>query len=141
GPNALGYSKFLTDKLVDLGLRMRRFKTGTPARIHRDSIDFSVMELQNGDERITPFSFLNNELARKQEPCYLTRTNLNTHEIIKSNLGRSPMYAGEIDSTGARYCPSIEDKIVRFSDKESHQIFIEPAGESTKEMYIQGIST
>lgn len=141
GPNALGYSKFLTDKLVDLGLRMRRFKTGTPARIHRDSIDFSVMELQNGDERITPFSFLNNELARKQEPCYLTRTNLNTHEIIKSNLGRSPMYAGEIDSTGARYCPSIEDKIVRFSDKESHQIFIEPEGESTKEMYIQGIST
>lgn len=141
GPNALGYSKFLTDKLVDLGLRMRRFKTGTPARIHRDSIDFSVMEIQNGDERVTPFSFLNDELARKQEPCYLTRTNISTHEIIMNNLGRSPMYAGKIDSTGARYCPSIEDKIVRFSDKDSHQIFIEPEGESTKEMYIQGIST
>ena len=141
GPNALGYSKYLTDKLVDLGLRMRRFKTGTPARIHRDSIDFSVMEIQEGDKRVTPFSFLNDELSRKQEPCYLTRTNINTHEIIKENLGRSPMYAGQIDSTGARYCPSIEDKIVRFSDKDSHQIFIEPEGESTKEMYIQGIST
>ena len=141
GPNALGYSQYLTDKLVDLGLRMRRFKTGTPARIHRDSIDFSVMEIQEGDERITPFSFLNDSLEKKQEPCYLTRTNLGTHEIIMNNLKRSPMYSGDIDSTGARYCPSIEDKVVRFNDKESHQIFIEPEGENTKEMYIQGIST
>ena len=141
GPNALGYSKYLTDKLVDLGLRMRRFKTGTPARIHRDSIDFSVMEVQEGDERVTPFSFLNDSLEKEQEPCYLTRTNLGTHEIIMNNLKRSPMYSGDIDSTGARYCPSIEDKVVRFNDKESHQIFIEPEGENTKEMYIQGIST
>lgn len=141
GPNALGYSKHLTDKLVDLGLRMRRFKTGTPARIHRDSIDFSVMDIQEGDERITPFSFLNDSLEKVQEPCYLTRTNLSTHEIIMNNLKRSPMYAGGIESTGARYCPSIEDKVVRFNDKESHQIFIEPEGENTKEMYIQGIST
>ena len=141
GPNALGYSKYLTDKLVDLGLRMRRFKTGTPARIHRDSIDFSVMEVQEGDERVTPFSFLNDSLEKEQEPCYLTRTNIGTHEIIMNNLKRSPMYSGDIDSTGARYCPSIEDKVVRFNDKESHQIFIEPEGENTKEMYIQGIST
>ncbi|MGL5711877.1 MAG: tRNA uridine-5-carboxymethylaminomethyl(34) synthesis enzyme MnmG [Paraclostridium sp.] len=141
GPNALGYSQYLTDKLVDLGLRMRRFKTGTPARIHRDSIDFSVMDIQEGDERITPFSFLNDSLDKKQEPCYLTRTNIGTHEIIMNNLKRSPMYAGDIDSTGARYCPSIEDKVVRFNDKESHQIFIEPEGDNTKEMYIQGIST
>ena len=141
GPNALGYSKYLTDKLVDLGLRMRRFKTGTPARIHRDSIDFSFMEVQEGDERVTPFSFLNDSLEKEQEPCYLTRTNLGTHEIIMNNLKRSPMYSGDIDSTGARYCPSIEDKVVRFNDKESHQIFIEPEGENTKEMYIQGIST
>ena len=141
GPNALGYSKYLTDKLVDLGLRMRRFKTGTPARIHRDSIDFSVMEVQEGDERVTPFSFLNDSLEKEQDPCYLTRTNLGTHEIIMNNLKRSPMYSGDIDSTGARYCPSIEDKVVRFNDKESHQIFIEPEGENTKEMYIQGIST
>ena len=141
GPNALGYSKYLTDKLVELGLRMRRFKTGTPARIHRDSIDFSVMEVQEGDERVTPFSFLNDSLEKEQEPCYLTRTNLGTHEIIMNNLKRSPMYSGDIDSTGARYCPSIEDKVVRFNDKESHQIFIEPEGENTKEMYIQGIST
>lgn len=141
GPNALGYAKHLTEGLVNLGLNMRRFKTGTPARIHRDSIDFSVMSIQEGDEKVTPFSFLNDNLNIKQEPCYLTRTNLGTHDIIMSNLNRSAMYAGKVESTGARYCPSIEDKVVRFNDKESHQIFIEPEGLDTKEMYIQGIST
>ena len=141
GPNALAYSKYLTDHLVDLGLNMRRFKTGTPARIHRDSIDFSVMSIQEGDKKITPFSFLSENLEVDQEPCYLTRTNLKTHEIIMSNLNRTAMYSGEAQSTGARYCPSIEDKVVRFNDKESHQIFIEPEGRDTKEMYIQGIST
>ncbi len=141
GPNSLAYSKHLTEKLVDLGLNMRRFKTGTPARIHRDSIDFSVMDIQEGDSRITPFSFLTDEVNINQEPCYLTRTNLKTHEIINDNLDRTAMYSGKVEGTGARYCPSIEDKVVRFSDKESHQIFIEPEGLNTKEMYIQGIST
>lgn len=141
GPNALAYSKHLTDNLVELGLNMRRFKTGTPARIHRDSIDFSVMSIQEGDKKITPFSFLTENLDIDQEPCYLTRTNLKTHEIIMNNLNRTAMYSGQAQSTGARYCPSIEDKVVRFNDKESHQIFIEPEGRDTKEMYIQGIST
>ena len=141
GPNALGYAKDLTMSLVKLGLNMRRFKTGTPARIHRDSIDFSVMDIQEGDEKITPFSFLTENININQEPCYLTRTNTGTHDIIMDNLGRSAMYSGKVESTGARYCPSIEDKVVRFNDKESHQIFIEPEGLDTKEMYIQGIST
>ncbi|WP_027700836.1 tRNA uridine-5-carboxymethylaminomethyl(34) synthesis enzyme MnmG [Metaclostridioides mangenotii] len=141
GPNALGYAKNLTESLVNLGLRMRRFKTGTPARVHRDSIDFSVMEIQDGDEKITPFSFMSDNLQINQEPCYLTRTTENTKEVIMNNLNRSAMYSGEIDSTGARYCPSIEDKVVRFSDKTSHQLFIEPEGSDTKEMYVQGIST
>lgn len=141
GPNALGYAKHLTQSLVNLGLNMRRFKTGTPPRIHKDSIDFSVMDIQEGDEKVTPFSFLSENLNTKQEPCYLTRTNLCTHEIIMNNLGRSAMYSGKVESTGARYCPSIEDKVVRFNDKESHQVFIEPEGLDTKEMYIQGIST
>lgn len=141
GPNALGYAKHLTEPLVKLGLNMRRFKTGTPARIHRDSIDFSVMDIQEGDERITPFSFLTEKISINQEPCYLTRTNIGTHDIIMDNLSRSAMYSGKVESTGARYCPSIEDKVVRFNDKESHQIFIEPEGLDTKEMYIQGIST
>ncbi|MEG1870841.1 MAG: tRNA uridine-5-carboxymethylaminomethyl(34) synthesis enzyme MnmG, partial [Peptostreptococcaceae bacterium] len=141
GPNGLGYAKKLTESLVKLGLEMRRFKTGTPARVHRDSIDFSVMSIQEGDEKITPFSFLTENLRIDQEPCYLTRTNLETHEIISNNLGRSAMYSGKVESTGARYCPSIEDKIVRFNDKESHQVFVEPEGLNTKEMYIQGIST
>ena len=141
GPNALAYSKSLTENLVDLGLRMRRFKTGTPARIHRDSIDFSKMDIQEGDSRITPFSFLTGEVNIDQEPCYLTRTNPGTHEIIMNNIDRTAMYSGRVESTGARYCPSIEDKVVRFNDKESHQIFVEPEGLDTKEMYIQGIST
>ena len=141
GPNGLGYAKNLTESLVKLGLNMRRFKTGTPARVHRDSIDFSVMSIQEGDEKITPFSFLTENIDIDQEPCYLTRTNVGTHEIIMNNLGRSAMYSGKVESTGARYCPSIEDKVVRFNDKDSHQIFIEPEGLDTKEMYIQGIST
>ncbi|CAH2215345.1 tRNA uridine 5-carboxymethylaminomethyl modification enzyme [Tepidibacter aestuarii] len=141
GPNALGYSKHLTESLEKLGLRMRRFKTGTPARVHRDTVDFSKMEEQKGDEVITPFSFMNDELELKQEPCYLTRTTEQTHKIINDNIKRSAMYSGEIDSVGPRYCPSIEDKVVRFHDKLSHQTFIEPEGNNTKEMYIQGIST
>ncbi len=141
GPNALAYCATLTDKLVDLGLNMRRFKTGTPARIHKDSIDFSNMAIQEGDKKITPFSFLTDEKLENKELCYLTRTNVKTHEIITSNLNRTAMYSGRTDGTGARYCPSIEDKVVRFNDKESHQIFVEPEGLNTKEMYIQGIST
>ena len=141
GPNALAYAKHLTEGLVNLGLNMRRFKTGTPARIHRDSIDFSAMDIQDGDERITPFSFLTDSVDIDQEPCYLTRTNVDTHKIITDNLSRTAMYSGRVESTGARYCPSIEDKVVRFNDKESHQIFVEPEGLDTKEMYIQGIST
>lgn len=141
GPNGLGYAASLTDKLVDLGLNMRRFKTGTPARIHKDSIDFSQMEIQEGDERITPFSFMSENLQIDQAPCYLARTNTDTHKVIMNNIERSAMYSGKVNATGARYCPSIEDKVVRFSDKESHQTFIEPEGLDTKEMYIQGIST
>nr|WP_099189732.1 tRNA uridine-5-carboxymethylaminomethyl(34) synthesis enzyme MnmG [Tepidibacter mesophilus] len=141
GPNALGYSKHLTKSLEKIGLRMRRFKTGTPARVHRDTVDFSKMEEQKGDGVITPFSFMNDELELKQEPCYLTRTTEQTHKIINDNIKRSAMYSGEIDSVGPRYCPSIEDKVVRFHDKLSHQTFIEPEGNHTKEMYIQGIST
>lgn len=141
GPNGLGYAVSLTDKLVDLGLNMRRFKTGTPARIHKDSIDFSQMEIQEGEEKITPFSFMSDKLEIDQVPCYLARTNTDTHKVILDNIGRSAMYSGKVNATGARYCPSIEDKVVRFSDKESHQTFIEPEGLDTKEMYIQGIST
>ena len=141
GPNGLGYAESLTDKLVNLGLNMRRFKTGTPARIHRDSIDFSQMEIQKGDNKITPFSFMSEDLEIEQVPCYLARTNTDTHKVIMDNIERSAMYSGKVNATGARYCPSIEDKVVRFSDKESHQTFIEPEGLDTKEMYIQGIST
>ena len=141
GPNGLGYAESLTDKLVNLGLNMRRFETGTPARIHRDSIDFSQMEIQKGDNKITPFSFMSEDLEIEQVPCYLARTNTDTHKVIMDNIERSAMYSGKVNATGARYCPSIEDKVVRFSDKESHQTFIEPEGLDTKEMYIQGIST
>ena len=137
GPNGLGYAASLTDKLVDLGLNMRRFKTGTPARIHRDSIDFSKMEIQEGDKKITPFSFMSDKLEIDQVPCYLARTNPETHKIILDNIERSAMYSGKAKATGARYCPSIEDKVVRFSDKESHQTFVEPEGLNTSRAIVK----
>ena len=143
GPNGLRASARLTDCLKKLGLPMMRFKTGTPARVDRRSIDFSQMEEQRGDETITPFSFENTpeDIAREQISCWLTYTNAQTHRIIQENIHRSPMYSGVIEGTGTRYCPSIEDKIVRFADKERHQVFIEPEGENTMEMYVQGMST
>lgn len=141
GPDGLFPAQFLSEKLKNLGFNIRRFKTGTPARIHRDSIDFSKMTIQEGDKDITPFSFLNDTLEIEQQPCWLTRTTEETQKIIMENINRSAMYRGDIKSTGARYCPSIEDKMVRFKDKPSHQIFIEPEGLDTKEMYLQGLST
>lgn len=141
GPNGLGYAKKLTYNLKELGLDMRRFKTGTPARVHKDSIDFSVMDPQPGDEKVVPFSFMNENIERDQITCYLTRTTPATKKLIEDNITRSAMYSGNIEGTGPRYCPSIEDKIVKFNDKETHQLFIEPEGLDTKEMYIQGVST
>lgn len=145
GPNGLGFSKHLSGSLEELGLSLRRFKTGTPARINSDSLNYEVMEVQEGDEEVTPFSFLNQDNEsfsnKRQILCYLTRTTDETKRVIEENLNRSAMYGGKINSTGARYCPSIEDKIVKFPDKETHQLFIEPEGINTKEMYIQGIST
>ena len=141
GPNGMAYAKSLTENLKELGLSMRRFKTGTPARVHRDSIDFSVMEPQYGDEKVTPFSFMNENIEKDQITCYLTRTTPETKKLIQDNITRSAMYSGNIEGTGPRYCPSIEDKIVKFSDKETHQLFIEPEGLDTKEMYVQGVST
>lgn len=141
GPAGLFGANALSKSLTELGFQLRRFKTGTPARIHRRSIDFSKMEPQYGDEPIVPFSFLTKSITREQHPCYLTYTNPRTHEIIMENLHRSPMYKGVIKGTGARYCPSIEDKVVRFADKERHQIFIEPEGLTSCEMYVQGMST
>lgn len=141
GPDGIFPARYLTDSLNKIGIKTRRFKTGTPARVNRRSIDFSKMEIQNGDEEIVPFSFENSELHINQQPCYLTYTNENTHKIIRENLHRSPLYAGIIKATGPRYCPSIEDKVVRFADKERHQIFIEPMGENTEEMYVQGMSS
>ena len=120
---------------------MVRFKTGTPARVNKRTVDFSKMEIQEGDEEIVPFSFENEAKEINQVPCYLTYTNEKTHEIIRKNLHRSPLYGGEIEGTGPRYCPSIEDKVVRFADKERHQIFIEPMGLDTEEMYVQGMSS
>lgn len=143
GPNGLRASLKLSECLKKLGIKIYRFKTGTPARIDKRTVDFSKMKIQPGDENIVPFSFENNasDIKREQVPCYLTYTNNKTHEIIKNNLNRSPLYGGIIEGTGPRYCPSIEDKVVRFSDKEKHQIFIEPEGETTNEMYVQGMST
>lgn len=143
GPNGLKAANELTDSLKELGISMMRFKTGTPARIDKKSVDFSKMEAQYGDKRIVPFSFETdpNFIIREQIPCWLTYTNDKTHEIIKANLNRSPMYGGIIEGTGTRYCPSIEDKIVRFADKQRHQVFIEPEGEETDELYVQGMST
>ncbi len=143
GPNGLKTSNALSESLKALGIELRRFKTGTPARVDARTVDFSVMEPQHGDERIVPFSFENKEedIKREQFPCYLTYTNERTHQIIRDNLHRSPMYSGVIEGVGPRYCPSIEDKVVRFADKERHQVFIEPEGENTTEMYVQGMSS
>ena len=143
GPNGLQSANYLTDSLKSLGIEMFRFKTGTPARIDRRSVDFSKMEEQFGDERVVPFSFMTDPEAvqKEQASCWLTYTNEKTHEIIRSNLDRSPLYSGVIEGTGPRYCPSIEDKVVRFSDKNRHQVFIEPEGLYTNEMYVGGMSS
>ena len=141
GPDGVAASNKLSDCLKDLGIELIRFKTGTPARINRRSIDFSKMEVQKGDNGIEAFSFENEPKDFEQVDCYLTYTNEKTHEIIRKNLERSPLYAGMIEGTGPRYCPSIEDKVVRFSDKPRHQAFVEPVGLDTEEMYIQGMSS
>ena len=141
GPDGVFPANKLSDCLKSLEVELLRFKTGTPARINRNSIDFSKMEIQNGDEEIEMFSFDDEVVNKKQAPCYLTYTNEETHKIIRANLHRSPLFAGRIEGTGPRYCPSIEDKVVRFADKERHQIFVEPIGDKTNEMYIQGMSS
>lgn len=142
GPDGVFPANKLSECLKSLGVNLVRFKTGTPARINRKSIDFSKMEIQEGQKDIEAFS-LEDEIDENKEqlPCYLTYTNQKTHDIIRANLHRSPLYAGKIEGTGPRYCPSIEDKVVRFSDKERHQVFIEPMGENTDEMYVQGMSS
>ena len=143
GPNGLQAANHLTDSLKEHGIEMFRFKTGTPARIDKRSIDFSKMQEQKGDERVVPFSFTTNpeDVQIDQVSCWLTYTNEKTHEIIRNNLDRSPIYAGIIEGTGPRYCPSIEDKVVKFADKDRHQIFIEPEGLNTNEMYVGGMSS
>lgn len=143
GPNGLQAATHLTDSLVKLGISVRRFKTGTPARIDGRTIDYSKMEPQYGDEKIVPFSFTNRaeDLEREQVKCWLTYTNEETHQVIRDNLDRSPLYSGYIKGTGPRYCPSIEDKVVRFADKNRHQVFIEPEGNYTNEMYVGGMSS
>ena len=143
GPNGLPAANHLTDCLKKLGIEIYRFKTGTPARIDKRSIDFSKMEEQAGDERIVPFSFENTEdsIKREQVLCWLTYTNETTHDIIRKNIDRSPLYSGNIKGTGPRYCPSIEDKVMKFPDKDRHQVFIEPEGNYTNEMYISGMSS
>lgn len=141
GPDGLAPANELSESLMDLGIELRKFKTGTPARIHKDSINYEKMAEQTGDEEIIPFSFMNDEINIEQVPCYITYTTKETHELIRHNLDRSPLYGGVIKSVGPRYCPSLEDKVVKFSDKERHQLFVEPEGLDTKEMYIQGMST
>ncbi len=143
GPNGLQSANYLTDSLKSLGIKMYRFKTGTPARIDRNSIDFSRMEEQKGDERVVPFSFTTDpdDVQIDQVSCWLTYTNETTHEIIRNNLDRSPLFSGAIEGTGPRYCPSIEDKVVKFPDKNRHQVFIEPEGIHTTEMYVGGMSS
>ena len=141
GPDGVAAAKELSECLKKLGINLVRFKTGTPARINRRSIDFSKMEVQKGDQGIEAFSFENEPKDFEQVDCYLTYTNAKTHEIIRKNLHRSPLYGGKIEGTGPRYCPSIEDKVVRFSDKPRHQAFVEPIGLDTEEMYIQGMSS
>ena len=141
GPDGVAASNKLSEIVRNLGINMIRFKTGTPARINKRSIDFSVMEIQENDEDIEPFSFETEKPVENKVNCYLTYTNEETHKLIRENLNLSPMFRGEIEGKGPRYCPSIEDKVVRFSDKERHQIFIEPIGLNTNEMYIQGMSS
>lgn len=143
GPNGLSAANHLTKCLEKLGIEIRRFKTGTPARVDKRTIDFSKMQEQKGDENIVPFSFTNTAegIEREQISCWLTYTNKNTHEIIMNNIDRSPLYSGAIHGTGPRYCPSIEDKVMRFSDKDRHQVFLEPEGNYTNEMYIGGMSS
>lgn len=143
GPNGLRNSTHLSEALSRLGIPLMRYKTGTPARIDKRTVDFSKMQEQKGDEKLVPFSFENKpeDIAREQVSCYLTYTNEETHNIIRANLDRSPLYSGVIEGTGPRYCPSIEDKVVRFADKERHQIFVEPEGEDTNELYVSGMSS
>lgn len=142
GPDGVFPSIRLSDTLKRIGIQLIRFKTGTPARINKKSVDFSKMEIQEGDEEIEMFSFENERRKdTNQMPCYLTYTNQKTHDIIRANLHRSPLFSGEITGTGPRYCPSIEDKVVRFKDKERHQVFIEPVGRDTDELYVQGMSS
>ncbi|MBE6052695.1 MAG: tRNA uridine-5-carboxymethylaminomethyl(34) synthesis enzyme MnmG [Clostridium sartagoforme] len=141
GPNGLSAANELSQSLIDLGIKLRRFKTGTPARINKRSVDFSKMIEQPGDEKIVPFSFMSEDISRDQVSCWLTYTSEETHKIIKDNIDRSPMYNGLIEGVGPRYCPSIEDKVMRFPDRERHQLFIEPEGEDTQEMYVGGMSS
>ena len=141
GPNGLAAANELTQHLMDLGIEMRRFKTGTPARINKRSVDFSKMIEQPGDKKIVPFSFMHDSIEREQVSCWLTYTNEETHNIIRENIDRSPMYNGSIEGVGPRYCPSIEDKVMKFPDKTRHQIFVEPEGEDTLEMYVGGMSS
>jgi tRNA uridine 5-carboxymethylaminomethyl modification enzyme len=141
GPDGLFPANKLSDSLIENDIELYRFKTGTPARLNRRSIDFSKMEEQPGDEKIVPFSFETEEINKEQVSCWLTYTNEKTHKVIKDNLHRSPLYSGDIKGVGPRYCPSIEDKVVRFADKEKHQIFVEPMGLETEEMYLQGMSS
>lgn len=141
GPDGTFPAIELTDSLKELGIELLRFKTGTPARIHAKTIDYSKMSKEDGDEKITPFSFETEEAGENKVPCYLTYTNENTHKIIMDNIDKAPMYNGKVEGVGPRYCPSIEDKIMRFKDKKRHQLFMEPLGLETKEVYAQGIST
>ena len=141
GPSGFSRSSLLTNNLIDLGINIRRFKTGTPARVDKNTIDFSKMTPQYGDKNIYSFSFMNDSYESLDLPCYLTYTNEKTHEIIRNNIHRSPLYNGSIKSIGPRYCPSIEDKVMRFADKDRHQIFIEPESNFTNEMYVQGMSS
>ncbi|HQC36429.1 MAG TPA: tRNA uridine-5-carboxymethylaminomethyl(34) synthesis enzyme MnmG, partial [Bacillota bacterium] len=141
GPNGLSPSVLFADNLKKRGIMLRRFKTGTPARALSSSLDYSKMEVQPPDERVVPFSFMNDELQKEQVDCHLTYTNEKTHEIIRANFSRSALFGGQIEGVGARYCPSIEDKVYRFADKARHQLFVEPEGISTEEMYLQGMSS
>ncbi|MCK5763647.1 MAG: tRNA uridine-5-carboxymethylaminomethyl(34) synthesis enzyme MnmG, partial [Clostridiales bacterium] len=141
GPNGLAPANELTESLISYGIGIRRFKTGTPARVNKRTLDFDKMIIQHGDPEIEPFSFLTEEINIVQEPCWLSYTNETTHKIINENIHLSAMFSGNIEGVGPRYCPSIEDKIHRFADKDRHQLFIEPEGLDTNEMYVQGMST